>query len=124
MFLKKPFLIIAVLFFSIGTSFSQEINIDFENPFLPKSIYSLNISTETSSPFNINNKLNLKQYKFVVLNTKNLEEGYFTIPIENMGKIPSKYIFDTYQKIYNNMKLKSSFFNVSDLYRVPFRNKN
>jgi hypothetical protein len=48
---------------------------------------------------------------------KKLKEGYFTIPIENIGSTPSSLIYDTYMDIYNELNLEKSFFKVADLYK-------
>jgi len=119
---KKLFLLGGLLFFSIVASFSQQINNESENLFLPKSIYSLNISTKDVSAFNIQNKLNIKQYKFIPLNVYNIEDGYFSIPLKNIKK-PSDFIFETYKDKYAKRNLEKSFFDINKLY-LPYTPNN
>jgi len=114
MFSNKIYVII-VFFISFNYVFSQEINVELDNLVLPKSIYSKNILTEINSTFLINNKLKLKQYKFVFLDVQKIEDGYFTIPLKNITK-PSDFIFETYKDIYNKRALEKSFFDISKLY--------
>ncbi|WP_111706336.1 hypothetical protein [Lutibacter citreus] len=113
--LKNLFLLIVVFFFSIGTSFSQKINRDSENTSLPKSIYSLNISTEINSLLNVKNNLNSDESKFVFLDLQNISEGYFTIPLKNIAK-RSDFIFKTYKDKYDRQNLEKSFFDLSKIY--------
>jgi len=111
------FLIVFILF-PTAFVFSQKITLTYLNNKLPSSIYTSDLlSTDINSTYNINSKLNLHSYKFVFLDETKIEEGYFTIPFENINKTPTKYINDSYTKIYNNLNLKSAFFKVSDLYK-------
>lgn len=121
MFLNK-FYFILIFFIGFNCVFSQEINIELDNTELPKSIYSKSILIEKNSNFLTNNKLNLKQYKFVFLDVQKIEDGYFTIPLKNIAK-PSDFIFETYKDIYNKRALEKSFFDISKLY-YPYIPKN
>jgi len=114
MFSTKLFFLF-VWFISYNTCFSQEKSIGKENQLLPTSIYSKNILSEKNSTFLINNKLKLKDYKFVFLDVKKIKEGYFTIPLKNISK-PSDFIFETYKDIYIKRALEKSFFDISKLY--------
>jgi hypothetical protein len=83
------------------------------------SIYQSGIETiNLNSKYKINEKLNLSSYKFVLLDIKSFEEGYLSFPLTNGGNKPSKYIYDSYNKIYSNQFLQKSFFKVSELYKV------
>lgn len=117
MFSKKIFLIITFLI-ACNTSFSQELSVDLETTLLPKSIYSKNILTDINSTFITNNKLNLKQYKFVFLDVQKIDEGYFTIPLKNISK-PSEFVFETFKDIQNKRNLEESFFDINKLY-LPY----
>jgi len=112
---SNKFYVIILFFSSLNYVLSQEINVELGTTVLPKSIYSKNILTEKNSTFLTNNKLNLKQYKFVFLDVKKIEDGYFTIPLKNIAK-PSDFIFETYKDIYNKRNLEKSFFDISKLY--------
>ena len=114
MFSAKYFYLM-VFFISWNICFSQEIKIELDNTELPKSIYVKNILLEKNSTFLTNNRLNLKQYKFVFLDVQKIEDGYFTIPLKNIAK-PSDFIFETYKDIYNKRALEKSFFDISKLY--------
>ena len=112
---SNKFYVIILFFSSLNYVLSQEINVELGTTVLPKSIYSKNILTEKNSTFLTNNKLNLKQYNFVFLDVKKIEDGYFTIPLKNIAK-PSDFIFETYKDIYNKRNLEKSFFDISKLY--------
>ena len=114
MSLNKFYLIVA-FFIAYNTCFSQEIKVAKENTLLPKSIYSKNFLTKKNSTFLTNNKLNLKQYKFVYLDVKSIEDGYFTIPLKNISK-PSDFVFETFKDLQNKRNLEQSFFDISKLY--------
>ena len=115
MFLKKYFFTIIISLITIVTGFSQETNNDTENLRLPKSIYLLNISTETNSIINLNNKLNLNENKFAVLDINSIEKGYFSIPLKNISK-QSEFVFETYKDLVDKRNLEKSFFKISKLY--------
>jgi hypothetical protein len=117
MFSNKIFFIV-VFFININTCFSQKTNVDLDTTLLPKSIYSKHILSENNSAFLINNKLNLKQYKFLFLDVAKIEEGYFTIPLKDISK-RSNFVYETYKDIYNKRALEQSFFDVSMLY-LPY----
>jgi len=112
---SNKFYVIILFFSSLNYVLSQEINVELGTTVLPKSIYSKNILTEKNSTFLTNNKLNLKQYKFVFLDVKKIKDGYFTIPLKDIAK-PSDFIFETYKDIYNKRALEKSFFDISKLY--------
>lgn len=114
MLLHKTKIISILLLLVAITCFSQEKDKEIV---LPLSIY---VTTPEIPSFNtkytINKKLNLNSFKFVTLDLKSIEEGYFTIPITTNS--PSKYIYDSYKKVFDNLQLQKAFFKVSDLYRV------
>jgi hypothetical protein len=115
--------LLLICLFSFATySFSQEKIKNINKTFLPESIYSssLNQNSDLNSFYNINKKLNLKSYKFAIINPISIEEGYFTIPFQNFDKVPTSYIFETYQDLYHNQDLKKSFFKLSSLYNVRY----
>jgi len=117
-FIKKEFVFFFLFFWSFF-AFSQEQLSDSINSKIPVSIYSsITFSTDLNSRLNISNRLNLTSYKFLFLDKKNIEEGYFTIPMYNIGLSPTEYIYDSYNEIYHNLQLQKSFFKVSDLYKV------
>ncbi|NLP57436.1 hypothetical protein [Lutibacter sp. B1] len=111
-FKKILVFILLILCFNIG--FSQE-----KNDSLPYSIYTSSNLSSNFNKYNLNKTLNLTSFKFVSLDVSNIEDGLFTISYNNLNKTPSKYIYDTYMDIYQNLNLKKSFFKVSDLYIVP-----
>lgn len=117
MFFNK-FCFIIVFFVGFNYSFSQEINVELDTTILPKSIYSKSILLENNSTFLTNNRLNLKQYKFVFLNVERVEDGYFSIPLKKINK-PSDFVFETFKDIQNKRALEKSFFDISKLY-LPY----
>ena len=114
--------IIAISITSFGIS--QNKNTVFTDTIIPKSIYLAKPDfLYFNSNFNLDKRLQLNNFNFVFLNEKDIEDGYNVIPLTRLWNPPSSYIFDTYQKIYNNMNLKKSFFKVSDLYNKPYNPK-
>lgn len=108
---KNHFVLIFILFTSF--IFSQEK----ENS-IPVSIYTNNAEfVDLNSTYNINKKLNLTSFKFLFLNVRDIEEGYYTIPFYHNNNSPSIYIYDTYNKVYQTAELQKSFFKVADLYK-------
>jgi len=114
MFTNKFYLLV-VFFITYNTCFAQEVKVSSEKTTLPKSIYSKDILNNQHSTFITNNKLNLKQYKFVFVDVNNVEDGYFSIPLKNINKA-SNFVFETYKDIQNKRDLEQSFFDVSKLY--------
>ncbi len=120
MYLHKTKIASILLLFSTIACFSQEKN---KETLLPQSIYLTTFETPSfNSKYTINKKLNLNSFKFLILDLKTIEEGYFTIPFYSINNTPTKYIYDSYNKIFDNLQLQKSFFKVSDLYK--FREKN
>lgn len=90
---------------------------------IPASIYtSIKVSQDFNSILNINQRLQLKSFTFLVIDEKNIEEGFYTLPICSLTKSPTKYIYDSYNKVYQTKNLKQAFFKVSDLYKVRTKN--
>jgi hypothetical protein len=120
---KKSVSVIFLCFIAFS-SFSQITTSTKKPTTIPTSIYvSLPTSTSLNSSINLNERIKLDSYKFVYLNTNSIEEGYFTIPIQNNNTKISSYVFDTYQEIYNKLNLEKSFFKISKLYQ-PFQYQN
>tara|TARA_R110001583_G_scaffold62499_4_gene183757 strand:+ start:1754 stop:2128 length:375 start_codon:yes stop_codon:yes gene_type:complete len=121
---NKFYFSIFFLFFSTFYIFSQEKIKESEKPILPISIYTtLDKSINFNSLFSINNQLNFSTNTFAYLKQHNLREGYFTIPLENIGKKPSMFIYETYMDTYQKRNLEKAFFKVSDLYLPYFPHK-
>jgi len=119
MFLSKVNTLLILLLISSFTAISQTKN---ETNILPVSIYqTVPKSPDLNNKFSINNKLNLTSYKFAILDLRSFEEGNFNIPICNP---PSEFIYDSYNKLYENLQLRKSFFKVADLYKTRKKNKN
>lgn len=111
------------LFTSIAFGYSQAPKKEPIKKEVPVSIYTATqISTDLNSVFNINKRLNLKSYQFLVLFEKDIEMGNFTVPISNLRLAKSDYVYDSYIKNHKKSVLESAFFKVSDLY-IP-RTKN
>jgi len=119
----KNNILIVFLCFIVVKSFSQENNATEETNTIPKSIYS-HMSTPNSynNIVNLNERLKLNSYKFVFIDEKSVENGYFTISVNNPFKT-SKYSLDTYKKIQNKLDLEKSFFKISKIYE-PFQYLN
>lgn len=112
-----------IFLFSISLGFSQAQKNETTTKEIPVSIYTATqISSNLNSLLNINKRLNLKSYHFLVLNEKNIEEGIFTFPLCTSKLNSSNYIYETYTKVYNKSVLESAFFKVSDLYRIRTKN--
>lgn len=92
---------------------------------IPSSIYQTGLENiNLNGKYKINKRLNFSSYQFVLLDIKSIEEGYLYFPFTNSNNKPSKFIYDSYNKIYSNQLLQKSFFKVSDLYKVREINKN
>lgn len=108
---------------SIYFGFTQERKQDSVTSKIPNSLYtSVKISPDLNSAFHINQRLQLNSYKFMVLDEKSIEAGYFTIPMYNIYQSPTEYIYDSYNKINHTLNLQKAFYKVSDLYKVRARN--
>lgn len=119
--LKKYFTFFILLLVSFG--YAQEPKNNTLKKDIPVSIYTATqISTDLNTILNLNKRLNLKSYQFLVLAEKNLEMGEFAVPLHNITLTPSNYIYESYQKIHEKRVLEAAFFNISDLY-LP-RSKN
>jgi len=117
--IKIPLLIILLSSF---VCLGQEKNND---SLIPSSIYQTGIEKiNLNGKYKINQRLNLSSYKFVFLDIRSIEAEDLSFPLTSMHKTPSKYIYDTYNKIYSNQLLQKSFFKVSDLYKAREINKN
>jgi len=120
--IKILFSLIFLFFITLG--FSQENQTTIKETKIPVSIYhiSTKVSTDLNSLFNVNKRLNFKSYKFLVLDEKNIEMGYFSVPLYNITLASSNYIYDSYTKIHQKSTLEAAFFKVSDLYKVRAKN--
>jgi len=117
----KKLLIIALSLSSFFTSYSQNKNIEKS---IPASIYKFTPeSANLNSVFFINKKLNLTSFKFLLIDTRNIAEGYYTVPFCNLQNYSTDYIYDTYNEIYHNPLLSKGHFKVADLYKVRPINK-
>ncbi len=121
MFLNKCKIIFILLFTSF-IGFSQEKN---NTNLLPLSVYTTSFkkTINLNSKFNLNKRLRLTSYQFMLLDLRNMEEGYFNIPMYTQYNPPTQYIYDSYNKLYSNLQLQKSFFKIADLYKVHEKNK-
>lgn len=107
----------------VNIAFSQVTKKDTLKKEIPLSIYT---ATQTSaainSSLNLNKRLDLTSFNFLILNEKDIEMGNFTIPLSNMKFAKSDYIYDFYTKIHQKSILEASFFKVSDLYKSRTKN--
>ncbi|MCF6278911.1 MAG: hypothetical protein L3J14_01030 [Flavobacteriaceae bacterium] len=114
--MKTVFFLISVLL--VLNVFSQEIDDNNDTILLPTSIYTSSFDKlqTINSLLLINKKLNLTSFEFVILNTKAIKNGNLSISTENIGKQPTKFIIETYQKIAMNKAMTSAFFDIDALY--------
>ncbi len=121
MFINKCKIIFILLLTSF-IGFSQEKN---SINLLPLSIYTTSFkkTTNLNSKFNLNKRLRLTSYQFMLLNIRNIEEGYFNIPMYTEYNPPTEFIYDSYNKLYSNLQLQKSFFKIADLYKAHEKNK-
>ena len=79
---------------------------------VPLSIYTLHTfsNTENNSYWNSIQKLNLTSYRFVYAKQNNLDYNIFSLRFENIGKRPSKFIYNDYRRYQNNNLLKGFLF--------------
>jgi len=120
---KKGFVVFVAISITV-LGFSQNKTMVLRDSVIPSSIYFAKPEfLYINSDFNLNNRLQLNNYKFVLLNVNDIEDGYYAIPFSSLWNPPSSYIFDSYQKIYHNLNLKKSFFKVSQLYNMAYKPK-
>lgn len=111
---KKRILFLIIVLFAF-IAFSQEKN-DTINKTIPLSIY--NLAQQTPALYNsytIGKRLHLTGFKFVILDKNDIENGVFSVSFDNLKRKPSTYIYEGYQKIYENMTLERTFFKGYDL---------
>ena len=121
MFFNKKILIFMLSLASFFTNYSQNKNTEKS---IPTSIYKFTPEAiNANSTVSINQKLNLTSYKFLLIDTRNIAEGYYSVPFCNLNKYSTDYIYDTYDKIYHNPILSKGHFKVADLYKVRPINK-
>lgn len=82
------------------------------------SIYTLKAS---SNIFLNNLNESFKKYEFASIDIYDTENSLLT-NFSCVGQIKTNYIFEVYQKIHINNIIKSTFYKVSDLYRLPRKN--
>jgi len=121
MFINKCKIVSILLFISF-IGFSQEKN---NTNLLPLSVYTTPFekTINLNSKFNLNKKLRLTSYQFMLLDLRNMEEGFFNIPMYAEYNPPTEFIYDSYNKLYSNLQLQKSFFKIADLYKVHEKNK-
>ncbi len=121
MFINK-YKILFILLLTSFIGFSQEKN---NTNLLPLSVYTISLkkTINLNSKFNLNKKLRLTSYQFMLLDLRNMEEGFFNIPMYTEYNPPSEFIYDSYNKLYSNLQLQKSFFKIADLYKVHEKNK-
>lgn len=97
---KNIILFLTILFCSFN-GFSQEKND------LPISIYSSKTQLSfLNKRVSINDNLDLKGFKFVILDIEDIKSGLFTVSSINYSRTPTKYIYDSYKKIIFNETAK------------------
>ncbi|AMC11699.1 hypothetical protein Lupro_10655 [Lutibacter profundi] len=122
MFFNKYKIILIPLLLVTFISFSQEKD---KTRKLPSSIYTtvFKKTANLNSKYHINQRLRLTSYQFMFLKLRNIEEGYFNIPMYPIYNPPTEFIYDSYNKLYSNLQLQKSFFKIADLYKVREKNK-
>lgn len=122
MFFNKYKIILIPLLLVTFISFSQERD---KTRKLPSSIYTtvFKKTANLNSKYHINQRLRLTSYQFMFLKLRNIEEGYFNIPMYPIYNPATEFIYDSYNKLYSNLQLQKSFFKIADLYKVHEKNK-
>lgn len=111
---KNRILFIVILFFAFKAN--SQVKNDTIKKNMPVSIYNVSQQTLTlTSKYSINQMLHLTSFKFVTLDMSNIENGFFSVSFDNLKRKPSAYIYDSYQTIYQNKALTSTFFYGYDL---------
>lgn len=106
--------ILLILLFSIG--YSQEKQEQKENP-LPASIYLAKFSFQDYSfEKSITDRLNIKDFKFLIIDKKDLEDNFFTINTGNLEKTASKFAYESYKNTF----LYKYHFRGYDLRNLPW----
>lgn len=113
--IKKVIFFLAIIFLGIKGN-SQE-NKDSTRIFLPISIYSRNLNVSNVNSWqDLNDKLDLVSYKFVKVDLKDIEGGFFSFSPKNLNRTPTTYIYDDYKKAYLNRQIFKGY----DLRTLPW----
>ncbi len=99
---QKLFLSVFLLSLTLE-GFSQEIKENVQNN-LPVSIFSSSFKKENfiDISHNINDRMNLSSYHFIVLNMKDIRDGFFTMSPQNFNRTPTNLIYEEYRDIIFN----------------------
>ena len=108
-------LLITTLILLLGINgFSQE-DISTTKSTLPNSLYLVSSKLSFETQQNINSRLDLTSFKFVELNKKDIEDGFFSFSLKNLKRTPTAYIYDDYKYVY----LDRYIFKGYDLRKLP-----
>lgn len=106
--MKKRQLIILLCFIIGGITHAQKTKSEIGK--LPNSIYTFNYFSE--NPFDnfwTQKKFQFPSYDFVHVNFNDLNNNFFTINLKNIGKKPTRFIYDDYDRYNQNYFLKDFF---------------
>ncbi len=113
MFIHKKVILFLLILIFVAKGFSQENNYTTKTK-LPSSLYITQLSFFDATS-NINKKLDLTSFKFVILNKKDIEDGFFTFSLKNLKRTSTSYIYDDYKYVY----LDRYIFKGYDLRKLP-----
>lgn len=103
--MKFNFLVKVLLFF-FCVSINAQKKIDSTN-IKPTSIYTFSkFSIDENSFSSVNNRLNLTNLKFVFIDIIDMELNQFSVDSNNLGKTPSEFISDDFERYQNENLLK------------------
>lgn len=100
--------IILILFFSVfllSSVKAQDLFKIQKTP--PVSIYTINaIKGDKNGFYLLNKKLNIGKFHFVFVNQIDIDTGFASIALRDIGKKPTTLILDDYKSYYDNNFLK------------------
>lgn len=76
---------------------------------LPTSIYFFDLQEDNNDFALLNNRLKLAGLSFVLINNEDIDNGSFSVNFSDIGKKPSKFIYDDYERYQKNNLLKGFF---------------
>lgn len=89
----------------------------------PASIYTFSAFSNDKNSFSaINKKLKLANFSFLFVNAINLDLNQFSIDFKDIGKKPSAFIYDDYQR-YQDRNLLKGFLLKNDPTRWNLQNQ-
>lgn len=100
---KFNFLVLFILFLSSSVYGQKISNLQKK---VPVSIYTIQGIKDVNGFSLLNKKLKLNSFDFIFTDLIDLDTGFASIAFKDIGKTPTKLIYDDYKSYYDNNFLK------------------